>query len=115
MTEERTESARGDAAYWAFVLIWAGLVLAAESTGVLARLGGAGAWTWLFCGAGVLALVGGIRRLAATPRANPVAILWDCVWGAVLLTLGLTVFDIGLPLILVAIGVGLLGTTYLRR
>jgi hypothetical protein len=111
-TIKQEESRRGEALYWAAVLIWAGLVFGAENLGALPQVGGMDAWNWVFFGAGLLALVGCIRRLSSPDRAHPTT--WDYVWAGVLMILGLsglTTLEIGFPLILLLIGVALLATT----
>jgi hypothetical protein len=111
-TIKQGERKRGEALYWAAVLIWAGLVFGADNLGVLPQVGGMDAWNWVFFGAGLLALVGCIRRLSLPDRAHPT--MWDYVWAGVLMIVGLsglTTLEIGFPLILLLIGVALLATS----
>jgi hypothetical protein len=120
MSTEQTVSSqaaskRGQAYFRGAVMIWAGLVFGAESLGLLPQIGRADAWSWVFFGAGLLALIGIARRALSPDRADPG--VWDYIWAAVLLIIGLsglTTLEIGGPLILVLIGLGLLGTALLR-
>ena len=112
---KQTDGKHGDAHYWAIVLIWAGIVFGAESLGVLPQIGGADAWNWVFFGTGVLALFGCIRRATLPNRIAPT--MWDYVWAAILIILGLsglTAVEISFPLILLVIGFALLSGTVLR-
>ena len=107
---------RLEAIWWAGVFIWAGLVFGADSLGLLPQIGGADAWSWVFAGAGLSALVGDLWRVASPDQPNPTA--WDYTWGGILLIIGLGGFfnlEIGFPLILILIGVVILGSMLLRR
>jgi hypothetical protein len=111
---KKEEHKRGEALYWAAVLIWAGLVFGAEKLGVLPQVGGMDAWNWVFFGAGLFALVGCIRRAASPDRTHPTT--WDYAWAGILIILGLsglTTLEIGFPMILLLIGMALLATTLL--
>ena len=119
LTEQKTpvkkeEHKRGEALFWAAVLIWAGLVFGADSLGVLPQVGGMDVWNWVFFGAGLIALVGCIRRASSPDRTHPT--MWDYVWAGVLMIVGLsglTTIEIGFPLILLLVGVALLAATLL--
>jgi hypothetical protein len=121
MTIEQEESQKKairhlEAIYWGGVILWAGLVFGADSLGYLPQIGGADAWSWVFAGAGLYALLGGIYRLASPDWPNPTA--WDYIWAGVLLIIGLGGFfnlEIAFPLILVLIGLIILGSILLRR
>jgi drug/metabolite transporter (DMT)-like permease len=107
---------RIDAIYWGIVLIWAGLVFFADNQGFLPQIGSADAWSWIFVGAGLIALVGSLWR--ATSPDWPSPIIWDYVWVAVLLIVGLAGFlsiQIAWPLILLLIGAAFLGSALLRQ
>ncbi len=117
MKVKREGRKRREARYWAIVLIWAGLVFGAESIGALPKIGSADAWNWVFFGAGLVALLGAMLRAASPNRPEPTASLWDFVWGAILIILGLsglTTLKIGFPLILLLIGIALLSTNLLH-
>lgn len=108
------EHKHGEALFWAVVLLWAGLVFGADSVGVLPQIGGMDAWNWVFFGAGVVVLVGCLRRAASSDLPHPT--MWDYVWAGVLMILGLsglTTIEIGFPLILLLVGVALLATAVL--
>ena len=96
-----------NAAGWAFLFIWAGLVLLAENMGVLDNLrAGLDAWSVIFIGAGVLVLLGVLIRLFVPAYRRPVG--GSIVFGFILLGIGLgeVVGWIAIwPLILIGIGV----------
>jgi hypothetical protein len=113
MQEQRK---RLEAMWWAGVFIWAGLIFGADSLGFLPQIGGADAWSWVFAGAGLSALVGAIFRVTSPDWPDPTA--WDYIWAGILLIIGLGGFfnlEIGFPLILILIGVVILGSMLLRR
>jgi len=102
--------------FWASVLIWAGLVFTAESMGWLPRLGHAGAWNWVFFGAGVIALAGALWRELSPTYARPG--VGNYISGGILIIIGLSGFiamKITWPVVLLAVGVILLATALLRR
>jgi len=107
-----------DAIWWAGALVWAGVVLMAESLGYLPQIGEAGAWSWIFFGAGVLALLLTLVR-AVSPSPNyrgPKTS--DFIITAVLLIIGVSDFirvGIGFALILVVVGLAILVSTLARR
>jgi hypothetical protein len=102
--------------YWAGVLVWVGLIFGIDSLGLLPQIGGADAWSWVFFGAGLYALLGALWRVSTPDWPDPTT--WDYVWIGILLILGLDgliTLEIGFPLILVLIGVALLGSTLWQR
>jgi hypothetical protein len=118
--EEKDEKGRGesweekwrrdpvDAASWAAIFIWAGLVLLAENMGFWANLSPLlETWSIGFIGAGVIVLLGVLVRLLVPAYRRPV--MGSLIFGAILLGIGLGELVgwvlIG-PLILIAIGVG---------
>jgi hypothetical protein len=104
-----------EAIYWGGVIIWAGLVFGADSLGILPQIGGASAWSWVFLGAGLYALLGALFRITSPDYPNPTT--WDWVWAGILIILGLGgffSFNIAWPLILVLVGVAILGKALLR-
>jgi hypothetical protein len=104
------------AIYWAGVFIWAGLVFGADSLGVLPIIGEVDAWSWIFSGAGLYALLIGMIRIISPDWSTPT--LPDYLWTAFMLTIGLGSIlnvDIAVPVILVIIGVVVLGDMLLSR
>ncbi len=96
-----------NAAGWAFLFIWAGLVLLAENMGILDNLrAGLDAWSVIFIGAGVIVLLGVLIRLFVPAYRRPVG--GSIIFGFILLGIGLgeVVGWIAIwPLILIGIGV----------
>jgi hypothetical protein len=107
-----------DAAMWALLLVWAGIVL------LMANLGVLDAWeseTWVavgFVGAGLIVLLTAAFRLLVPAYRRPLG--GNLIFAAILVGIGLAAGDylrwevIG-PLVLIAIGVGILLTGLLRR
>ena len=107
-----------DAAVWAFILIWAGLVWLLSNTGFWENLLGEGveAWSIGFLGAGLIILLGVVFRLLVPAYRRPVT--GGLILGVVFIGIGLgelTSWVVVGPLILLAIGVGILLTGILRR
>ena len=105
-----------EAFYWGGVIVWAGLVFGADSLGYLPQIGRASAWSWIFLGAGLYALLLTIFRQNSLDYPPPTT--WDYVWAGVLMIFGLGgffSFNIAWPLILVLIGAAILGKTLLGR
>jgi hypothetical protein len=96
---ERQERRRLVRLWWAVVLIWAGLVFAADSMGLMPQIGDASAWSWIFLGAGFVALLGSSFRLISPDIPNPTT--WDWVWGGIGGFIALNIFW---PLILILVG-----------
>jgi hypothetical protein len=116
MTTQTAARKRIETIYWACVFIWAGFVFGADYLGFLPQIGEASEWSWVFAGAGLLALLGNIYR-AGSPDW-PEATGWDYVWAVALLVIGLSGFfglEIAFPLILVLIGVITVIGAFLRR
>lgn len=102
---ERKERLRLEGLWWAVVLIWAGIVFAVDSMGLVPQIGNASAWSWIFLGAGMVGVLGSSFRLISTDIPNPTT--WDWVWGGICLTIGLGGFvtlNIFWPLILILVG-----------
>lgn len=115
-TAEREERSRLEAMWWAGALIWAGLVFAADSLGLLPQIGESDAWSWVFLGAGLYGTLGNLYRVANPNSPNPTA--WDTIWSGGLLIIGLagmSPVDIFWPLILVLVGVVILAETLFQR
>jgi hypothetical protein len=113
----RWEQRRGfETLWWAGTLIWAGVVFGADSLGWLPQIGQAGAWTWVFLGAGLYGLVGTLYRQASTDALNPRR--WDYAWSGFLLVVGLAgVFGVDAfwPAVLILAGVAYLISMVRRR
>jgi hypothetical protein len=98
-----------NAAGWAVLLIWAGLVLLADNLGLFARWEQFSAWGLILTGAGLIVLLEAALRLLIPAHRRPVA--GSLIWGAILLGLGLGNLigtSLAWPLILIALGIGLL-------
>ena len=94
-----------DAASWAVIFIWAGLVLLAGN--ILDT--GWEVWPIAFLGAGLIVLLGVAVRLIVPAYRRP--IMGSLIFGVILLGIGLgelTRWDVIGALILIAIGVGIL-------
>jgi len=112
---ERKERLRLEGLWWAFVLIWAGLVFLADSMDLMPQIGDADAWSWIFLGAGVFGILGALYRLTSANVPNPTT--WDWVWGSFCLIIGLggfTTLSIAWPLVLILVGGVILVTVLLR-
>jgi hypothetical protein len=107
-----------DAATWAIIFIWAGVVLLAGNMGLLDNLLGPDveAWSVGFIGAGVIVLLGVLVRVLVPAYRRP--LVGGLVFGVILIGIGLGEIigwvAIG-PLILIAIGLGVLLRGILRR
>jgi len=130
--EEKEEKGRGDswdekwrrdpvdAAGWALILIWAGLVLIAMNMGILDSVKILGysveAWSIGFLGAGVIVLLGVVLRLLVPAYRRPV--MGSLIFGVILLGIGLGEvtgrYEVIGALILIAIGVGVLVRGFFR-
>lgn len=95
-----------NAAVWALVLIWAGLVWLADNLNLF-RVEGMDTWSVILIGAGIIVLLGVAVRLAVPAYRRPVVA--SVILGLILLAVGLGDefgWDIVLPLVLIAIGIG---------
>ncbi len=95
-----------NAAVWALMLIWAGLVLLADTMD-LVSFGGQETWSVILIGAGLIVLGGVAVRLVVPAYRRPV--LGSVVFGFILLAIGLgdgLGWELVLPLLLIAIGIG---------
>ncbi|MBN1658041.1 MAG: hypothetical protein JXA93_06545 [Anaerolineae bacterium] len=95
-----------NAAVWALVLIWAGLVLLADNMNLIG-FGDMESWSVIFIGAGLIVLLGVLVRLAIPAYRRPV--VGSVILGLVFLAIGLGDrfgWELILPLILIAIGIG---------
>ena len=114
MIEEKPR--RLDVFFWAGALIWAGLIFAADSLGLLPQIGQANSWSWIFLGAGALGLVLNLISQLSETYANPTA--WDWGWSGLFLVIGAAGFlSFTIPgwLFLIAIGVAILVSAFTHR
>ena len=96
-----------DAAVWAFILIWVGVVWLAYNAGWLEKIVEKDqAWAVGFLGAGVIVLLGVLLRLIVPAYRRPVT--GSVIFGVILLGIGLSQFvpDIAIGA-LILIGIGL--------
>jgi len=104
------------AVVWAAILIWAGVVLLAESMGFLARFERLDTWGLIFLGAGLIVLLEvAIRLLVPAYRR---AVGGTLIFAVVLVGIGLGGlfgWAVTWPLILIAVGVGMLLRGLFRR
>jgi len=107
-----------DAAVWAIILIWVGLVWLAANLGWLKGIAeNDKAWAIGFLGAGVIVLLGVLLRLMVPAYRRPV--IGSVILGVVFLGIGLTQFVQGVAIgAIVLIGIGLvilLGGLFRKR
>ena len=105
---------------WAAILIWAGLVLLADSFKLLQDVSVLGsplrAWSLIFAGAGVIVLLEVCVRLVVPVYRRPV--IGTFIFGVILLGIGLgdTIgWSVFWPVILIAIGIAILIGGLFRR
>ena len=104
-----------NALYFGGVLVWAGIVFAADSLGFLPQIGSSDAWSWIFLGSGFASLIGNLIRQASSSILNPSG--FDYIFGAVLLAIGLGGFTslyIALSVVLLLVGGAILYTALFR-
>jgi hypothetical protein len=105
-----------DAAMWAILLIWGGLMLLASNLDLFAGVERFPAWSIGFIGAGLIVLLAGAFRLVVPAYRRPLT--GNLVFGLILIGIGLGEVIgwvvIG-PLVLIGIGLGILVTGLLRR
>jgi cation transport ATPase len=104
------------AAFWAGILILAGLILMADNLHYLPQIGHAQVWNWIAFGAGLAVLLEGVMRAVSPDYARPVT--GRFIMGGVLIVIGLSGIvsaEITWPLLLVVVGLGLLITNLMRR
>ena len=115
--DEKWRSDPLNAAWWALILIWAGLVLIADQLGMLDNLGLDGkGWAIGFLGAGILALLLVLVRLFVPAYRRPVT--GSIIVGFILLGIGLGElyrWDVIGALVLIAIGVSILLSRLVQR
>jgi hypothetical protein len=105
-----------DAAMWAVILIWAGIMLLAANIGWFARFERVPLWSIGFIGAGIIMLLAAFFRLLVPAYRRPLS--GNLVFALILIGIGLGDvvgwLIIG-PAVLIAIGLGILFTGLLRR
>lgn len=105
LSEQSTQRQQLERLWWAIVLIWAGLVLAAEKQGFFPVIGKGNAWSWIFLGGGIAALLGALIREFSPSVPEPNS--WDWFWSGFCLIVGLggfSQFRLTWPLILILAG-----------
>jgi hypothetical protein len=105
-----------DAAMWAVLLIWAGVILLAANLGQFAGFEKLPAWSIGFIGAGVIVFLAAVFRLLVPAYRRP--LFGNLIFAVILVGIGLGQIVgwviIG-PLVLIAIGVGVLLSGLMRR
>ncbi len=97
-----------DAAVWAFILIWVGVLWLAHNAGWLKNIVETDkVWSLGFIGAGVIVLLGVVLRLVVPAYRRP--LIGSTIFGVVLFGIGLTQFvpDVAIGAIIL-IGIGLI-------
>ncbi len=103
-------------AFWAGILILAGLIFLADNMGYLPKIGNAQVWHWIVFGAGIALLLEALVRTLSPDYARPVT--GRFILSGVLIVVGASGIintELTWPLILVVIGIGILINTLLRR
>jgi len=107
-----------EAAVWAFVLIWAGIVWLLSNTGTLENILGEGAEWWAvgFLGAGLIVLLGVGVRLVVPAWRRPIT--GSLILGLIFIGIGLGQITGGWvvvgPLVLIGIGIAGLAAFFFR-
>jgi hypothetical protein len=104
-----------DAAMWAILLIWAGLLLLAGNLGLFDDTG-IPTWSVGFVGAGLIVLLATVFRVVVPAYRRPLGS--GLVFGLILIGIGLgevVGWVVVGPLVLIGIGLGILLTGLLRR
>ena len=100
---------------WALILIWAGLVLLAQTNGLFLRFERLGPWSLIFAGAGVILLLEAVLRVLVPAYRRPV--VGTVIFGIILLAIGLgslVSWNIIWPVVIIGVGVALLLQGVLR-
>ena len=114
--EEKWQNDPLGAATWAVILIWAGFVFLTNTMGWVAGLDWFNTWGVILTGAGVIVLLATGLRLIVPAYRRP--IMGGLILGIVLIGLGLgNLFNMNLffPLVLIAIGIGILLRIFMGR
>lgn len=118
-SQEAGEKFRRDpisGAFWAGVLILAGLVFMADNLGYLPEVGNADAWHWIAFGAGVALFLEALVRTFSPDHARPVT--GRFIFSGILIVIGASGIvgtETTWPLILIVAGIGILLGTLLRK
>jgi hypothetical protein len=117
--EEKNEKDSGDswdekwrndpvnAAVWAMILIWAGLVWLVVNFNIWGGFEFLETWSIIFIGAGLIVFAGVVIRLLVPAYRRPVT--GSIILGAIFIAIGLGdlfTWEIVLPLVLIALGIG---------
>lgn len=105
-----------DAVMWAVILIWAGFILLASNLKWFGGMDGIPTWSIGFMGAGVIVLLAVVFRLLVPAYRRPLA--GNLIFAAILFGIGfgeVIGWVVVGPLVLIAIGAGILLTGILRR
>lgn len=116
LLREKAERKRLESFWWAAVIMWAGLIFLAEYLEILPEIGEAGAWSWIFLGAGILGIVGALIRALSDNLPWPTS--WDVIWSTGFLIIGATGFfggGVAFPIALIVVGMVILVNVLLRR
>ncbi len=121
--KSRGEKGRGDplsSIVWAFIFVWAGVVLLLENLNILTvlRIDSTTLETWqIIClGAGVIVALEVVIRLILPEYRRPV--IGSIIFAGILLAIGLgeiVTWDLIWPVIIILIGVAILLGTIIRR
>jgi len=115
--EEKWRRDPVEAAVWALILIWVGLVWLAVNLGWLkAIVGSMEPWAVGLIGAGVLVLLGVLLRLVVPAYRRPV--LGSVIFGLILIGIGLgqvTQWEVLVPIVIIGIGLTVLLGGLLRK
>ena len=104
-----------NAAGWAAIFIWAGLVLLADNLGLLRPFERLDAWALILIGAGLIVLAEVVVRLLVPTYRRPVA--GSIIFGVILLGLGLgniIGWSVIWPVVLIGLGIVILARGLLR-
>ncbi len=104
-----------NAAAWAAIFIWAGLVLLADNLGLLTRFERLDAWAIILIGAGLIILVEAAVRLLVPAYRRPV--VGSIIFGVILVALGtgnIIGWGVIWPVVLIAFGVIILARGLFR-
>ncbi len=104
-----------NAAAWAAIFIWAGLVLLADNLGLFTRIERLDAWAIILIGAGLIVLAEAVVRLLVPAYRRPVA--GSIIFGVILLGLGLgniVGWSVVWPVVLIGLGISILARGFFR-
>ncbi|MDD5083286.1 MAG: hypothetical protein PHU08_07945 [Dehalococcoidales bacterium] len=114
--EEKGRHNRADTLIWAAVLIWAGLVLLADTTGFGHDFNWWNTWAVIFVGAGAIVLLAAIIRLLIPEQRW--GITGSLIMGFILIGVGLgglVGWGLVWPIVLIAIGLIIVLRNLFRR